>query len=97
MGCGTFLMEVPHGRGSIPTKPRSRSVPDVAVLNSPFRFLRNCSLSADVFQGVSFGIGLPSPTLVCRIGEVRKFVWYLFYSKQLNESVLFVCLKNWNL
>ena len=41
---------------SIPTKPRFRSVPDVTVLNSQPRFLRNCSLSADVFQGVSFGI-----------------------------------------
>ena len=41
---------------NIPTKPRFRSVPDVAVLNSPFRFLRNSSLSTDVFQGASFGI-----------------------------------------
>jgi len=43
-------------QGSIPPKPRFRSVPDVAVLNSRFRFLRNCSLSADVFQGASYGI-----------------------------------------
>ena len=40
---------------SIPTKPRFRSVPDVAVLNSLFR-LRNGSLSSDVFQRASFGI-----------------------------------------
>ena len=45
-------------RMPIPTKPRSRSVPDVMVLNSPFRFLRNRSLSANVFQGASFGIGI---------------------------------------
>ncbi len=49
--CGFPLWE-----GTIPTKPRSRSVPDVAVLNSRFRFLRNCSLSTNVFQGASFGI-----------------------------------------
>jgi hypothetical protein len=41
----------------IPTKPRSRSVPDVAVLSAqPFS---GCLLSADVFQGASFGIGSP--------------------------------------
>ncbi len=39
---------------SIPAKPRFRSVPDVAVLNSPFVTER--SLSADVFQGASYGI-----------------------------------------
>ena len=39
----------------IPTKPRSRSVPDVMVLSAqPFS---GCLLSANVFQGVSFGIG----------------------------------------
>ena len=43
-------------RMPIPTKPRSRSVPDVAVLNSQPRFLRSCSLSTNVFQGASFGI-----------------------------------------
>jgi hypothetical protein len=44
-----------HMRKNIPSQPRSRSVPDVAVLNSLFRFLRNCSLSADVFQGAVWG------------------------------------------
>ncbi len=52
-------MKVKNGtlrQGSIPTKPRFRSVPDVVVLNSRFRFPRNCSLSANVFQGASYGI-----------------------------------------
>ncbi len=40
----------------IPTKPRSRSVPDVAVLNSQPPN-GNCLLSTNVFQGASFGIG----------------------------------------
>ncbi len=43
-------------QGRIPSKPRSRSVPDVAVLNSQPRFSRNCLLSTNVFQGASYGI-----------------------------------------
>ncbi len=53
---GDFVVKGALRQGSIPTKPRFRSVPDVAVLNSLFRFLRNCLLSTDVFQGASFGI-----------------------------------------
>ncbi len=56
-------------QGSIPAKPRFRSVPDAAVLNSQLRFLRNCSLSASVFQGASFGI-FPCLKLVFRCGWV---------------------------
>ncbi len=41
-------------QGSIPAKPRFRSVPDVTVLNSPNLWVR--SLSANVFQGASFAI-----------------------------------------
>ena len=52
-----LTLEVRCGEEVVPTKPRSRSVPDVAVLNSLFRFLRNRSLSTNVFQGASFGIG----------------------------------------
>ena len=48
--------------GHIPTKPRSRSVPDVAVLSA--QTFTVCLLSADVFQGASFGI-CPSLKLVC--------------------------------
>ncbi len=55
---GCFNERFAPTRIPIPTKPRFRSVPDVAVLNSLFRFLRNGSLSADVFQGASFGIGI---------------------------------------
>ena len=43
---------------NIPAKPRFRSVPDVMVLNSQPRSLRNCLLSTNVFQGASFGIGV---------------------------------------
>ncbi len=53
---GEFKNKGSLWQGSIPAKPRFHSVPDVAVLNSLFRFLRNCLLSADVFQGASYGI-----------------------------------------
>ena len=56
-----------HRQKDIPCQTRFRSVPDVTVLNSPFRFLRNCSLSADVFQGASFGI-VSCHKLVCIMG-----------------------------
>ena len=39
---------------SIPAKPRFRSVPDVAVLSA--QTIKVCLLSADVFQGASYGI-----------------------------------------
>ncbi len=45
---GEFKNKGSLWQGSIPAKPRFHSVPDVAVLNSLFRFLRNCLLSADV-------------------------------------------------
>ncbi len=45
---------------------------------APFRFLRNCSLSADVFQGASFGI-IPPLTLVSYLFHR---VISLFYEKQ---------------
>ena len=48
-------------QGSIPTKPRFRSVPDVAVLSA--QTFTVCLLSADVFQGASYGI-LPCLKLV---------------------------------
>ena len=58
-------MEIRNPQGSrreriaIPTKPRSRSVPDVTVLNSQSPN-GNCSLSTNVFQGASFGIAILS-------------------------------------
>ncbi len=63
----------------IPTKPRFRSVPDVVVLNSRFRFLRNCSLSTNVFQGASFGIGTCLRWGVgCSTLSVRSGFYYSF-------------------
>ena len=59
----------------IPTKPRSRSVPDVAVLSS--QTVKVCLLSADVFQGASFGIGVSCAAL---LAVLRK------------ENLLFYCL-----
>ncbi len=58
-----LTLEVRCGEEVVPTKPLSRSVPDVVVLNSLFRFLRNRSLSTNVFQGASFGT-TSSPALV---------------------------------
>ena len=69
-------------QGTIPTKPRFRSVPDVMVLNSPFRFLRNCLLSTNVFQGASYGI---VPCL--------KLVFCLFYC----EDIALEVEKEWDL
>ncbi len=41
-------------QGSIPSKPRSRSVPDVMVLNS--QPLSGLLINTNVFQGASYGI-----------------------------------------
>ena len=57
----------------IPTKPRSRSVPDVAVLSA--QTFTVCLLSADVFQGASFGI-VPWLKLVYRFGWF--LIWLMF-------------------
>ena len=50
--CGSIVRE---REGTIPTKPRSRSVPDVTDTKFA-KPLQVRSLSADVFQGASFGI-----------------------------------------
>ena len=80
-----------HAKGSrrkerFPTKPRSRSVPDVAVLNSPFRFLRNRSLSTNVFQGASFGNPF-FPSLVYNTGKFIKqnSIYYNILTCCLNQ------------
>ena len=49
-----FIGKGAQKQGSIPAKLCFRSVPDVMVLNSLFVIER--SLSADVFQGASYGI-----------------------------------------
>ena len=50
------------------------------TLNSRFRFLRNCSLSANVFQGASFGILPCLRSFVDGSREIRVRT-YIMYSK----------------
>ena len=51
-----WFIRFAQGEIPIPTKPRSRSVPDVMVLSA--QPIKGCLLSANVFQGASFGIGI---------------------------------------
>ncbi len=66
-------VEFPHRQTPIPTKSRSRSVPDVVVLNSLNLWVR--SLSTNVFQGTSFGIGV---CLCCFFGRSAKKLYFEF-------------------
>ncbi len=70
-----WFIRFAQGEIPIPTKPRSRSVPDVVVLNSQPRFLRFCLLSANVFQGASFGIGISPCASLLAVLEKNHFAF----------------------
>ena len=68
-----WFIRFAQGEIPIPTKPRSRSVPDVTVLSA--QPIKGCLLSANVFQGASFGIGISPCASLLAILEKNHFAF----------------------
>ncbi len=68
-----WFIRFAQGEIPIPTKPRSRSVPDVMVLSA--QPIKGCLLSANVFQGASFGIGISPCASLLAVLEKNHFAF----------------------
>ena len=68
-----WFIRFTQGEIPIPTKPRSRSVPDVMVLSA--QPIKGWLLSANVFQGASFGIGISPCASLLAVLEKNHFAF----------------------